>query len=300
MDNKLPKLCDTGIRVLQTLLLLSKQPMSVQEILNYFKETENEFYTNEVILKYINTLKVFGFRFLKNKNKYILLNEIQEISLDKNTLSGFLKLFEMSQDIPSSIDKLYELKEKLERKFDSETRIQAANFKFPKYKVIQNSESEKIKEFERFCDDKQKIKITYVIRKNEITLELVPLEVKYLKQYVYFSCYSTSKAQIIDIKINDIKKIEQLPNKIISDKLLLSPALFKLKDRLAKTYKLKNDENIFQVLPDGSIIVSNSSEDRYILLHRLLRYGTLCEVISPKALREDMHALITKTLNNYT
>ena len=69
MDNKLPKLCDTGIRVLQTLLLLSKQPLSVQEILNYFKETENEFYTNEVILKYINTLKVFGFRFLKNKNK---------------------------------------------------------------------------------------------------------------------------------------------------------------------------------------------------------------------------------------
>lgn len=66
---KVKKIGDTSVRVLETLKFLSQDKLAIQEILKQFEKVDpnNKIYTSEAILKYINTLKVFGFRFIKKK-----------------------------------------------------------------------------------------------------------------------------------------------------------------------------------------------------------------------------------------
>ncbi len=93
---------DACIRVLETLKFLYKNNASVQDIINHFENIDpnNRIYTNEVILKYINTLKVFGFRFIKQKDKYVLLNSPDHISLDKDDLKALYLLENSAKLLP--------------------------------------------------------------------------------------------------------------------------------------------------------------------------------------------------------
>lgn len=89
------------------------------------------------------------------------------------------------------------------------------------------------------------------------------------------------------------------PFKLHSSCSMFSSVTFRLKDRLAKGYRLRDDEKLLQTKSDGSIIILNQKEDRVLLLKRLMRYGENCEVISPKTLREEMKQMIETTLSNY-
>src|SRR5574344_1279590 len=95
MIKSTPKFSDTSIRVLQTLKLLVKNDSSIQDIINYFEviDSHNKTYTNEAILKYIKTLKVCGFKFVKNKEKYVLQNVPNQIDFDERELN-VIKLIE--------------------------------------------------------------------------------------------------------------------------------------------------------------------------------------------------------------
>src|SRR5574344_12516 len=172
MNSYEQKKCKTSIRVLQTLILLTKQPASIQEILNFFKETEQEIYTNEVILKYLNTLKVFGFRFIKEKNKYILTNQIPQINLNKNEIEGFNILLNLAQKYPNTeiYKNLSKLQQNLEKRFDNNTRIEKSNLKIS-IGSIPDKETLKYKnlitKLEQYCKDKQRVKITYLNRNQE-------------------------------------------------------------------------------------------------------------------------------------
>ncbi len=81
---------DASVRVLDTLKFLSKNSASIQDIIKYFEKIDqnNRTYTNEVILKYINTLKVFGFRFAKEKDKYVLLNTPEQFEFNEKDLNS--------------------------------------------------------------------------------------------------------------------------------------------------------------------------------------------------------------------
>ena len=69
--------------------------------------------------------------------------------------------------------------------------------------------------------------------------------------------------------------------------------------RLAKTYKLKENEDSAGLNQDGELIVINKEGNFEKLLHRLMRYSSDCELVSPKFLRNEMIKMINDTIENY-
>lgn len=301
-----PKTSDASVRVLETLKLLFKANVSIQDIVNHFEKTDpnNRIYTNEVILKYINTFKVFGFRFIKEKDKYLLLNTFNHFDFNEKELKLIYLIEKFSELIPEEKIKIeiHNFLTELEKQFSNNTRILAHNITKPPHINFQydyNKHSERIKEYEKYCLDKQKIKITYLNRnKNTISAMVEPNEIKYQGKDVYLSVYNPVSALIQDINFNSITKVEQLP--LMSNPTnIYSSVTFELKDRLAKAYKLHESERVIQTKTNGNIVVLNNKEDRELLIKRLLRYGEYCEVLSPKDTREEMHKTIKEILNNY-
>lgn len=300
------KISDTSVRVLETLKFLATKNASIQDIIRYFEKFDpnNRIYTNEVILKYINTLKVFGFRFRKQKDKYILLNLPQQFDLNEKDLKSISVLEKYAGLFPEEkVTKeiqlfLYEI----ERRYSDNTCLIANNIKKPNLtdlNLVYFKHIKQIQECEKYCIDTQRLKITYE-KPDHTTATIIaePCEIKYLENEVYFSVYNPSSAQIQDLKINSIIKIEQLPLKSNSINMP-STVSFRLKGRLAKAYNLHEGEKLLQIEKDGSTIILNQREDKNLLIKRLMRYGENCELITPKNLREEMRELIKSTIENY-
>lgn len=300
------KTCDTSIRVLETLKILYKESASIQDIINYFEKFDpnNRIYTNEVILKYINTLKVFGFRFIKEKDKYVLLNVPSQFDFDEKDLKAIYLIEKFSELLPEERIKaeLSRFLRELEKRFSDNTKLLSHNIVKPEFinlEIDYSKYSKQIKKYEQYCIDGQRLKITYKNQNRvETSVMVEPSEIKYRGNEVYLSVYNSVSAQIQDINFNSILKVEQLPLKS-NPKSMLASVTFQLKGRLAKSYKLHEGEKLLQMKTDGSIIILNQKEDQILLLKRLMRYGENCEVISPKNLREEMKQMIKATLSNY-
>lgn len=304
---KYKKTSDTSIRVLETLKFLYKNSASIQDIIFYFEKLDpyNRIYTNEVILKYINTLKVFGFRFLKEKDKYVILNVPNQLDFDKNDLKAIYLIEKFSELLPEERIKteINKFMQELEKRLSDNTRLLSHRITKPDYINLEfdySKYAEQIKEYEKYCIEGQRLKITFKNQNHTDTTAMVePNDIKYRGNEVYLCVYNPASAQIQDINFNSILQIEQLPLKSNSQGML-SSVTFQLKDRLAKVYKLHEGEKLLQIKSDSSIVILNQKEDRVMLLKRLMRYGENCEVISPKNLREEMKQMIHSTLKNYS
>lgn len=300
------KISDTSIRVLETLKILSKSNVSVQDIINHFEKIDpnNRIYTSEVILKYINTLKVFGFRFVKEKDKYVLLNTPNQFDFDENDLKSVYLIDKYANVFPEDKIKIEinSFINNLRKKYSDNTILLAKNIDKPNPVSLGLNYSkylDQIKKYEKYCQDKQRLKITYKNYKEAIVTTMVePSEIRYKNSEVYLNVYNALSAQVLDINFDSIIEIEQLPVKSNSVMMPFS-VTFRLKGRLAKSYKLHDGEKALQIEPKGDIIILNQQEDRQQFLRRLMRYGENCEVISPQNIREEMYELIKSTLNNY-
>lgn len=303
---KVKKIGDTSVRVLETLKFLSQRGSTIHDILKFFEKTDsdNKIYTNEVILKYINTLKVFGFRFIKEKDKYVLLNLPIQITLTESELQSFLLIESALSKFPEEeVKKEVGLFLKgLERRFSDNTRLLSANIKKPyinNLKFDYSKYEDQIHLYEKYCNDKQRIKITYR-KKNKVENSIIaePNEIKYMASNVYFNVYNPATAQIQNINLDLITKVEQLPLKSNTVNMITS-VTFELKNRLARAYNLRDGEKLLQLKSDGNIVVMNQQEDHNLLIQRLIRYGENCEIIAPKILREEMNQIIKTTLELY-
>lgn len=301
------KISETSIRVLETLKFLTRQSASIQDIIRHFEkiDSNNRIYTNEVILKYINTLKVFGFKFIKEKDKYVLLNYPLQFDFDNRDLKMICMLEKSLELFPEESIKreITVFLQELEKRFSDETRVLARNmsrfdiqtldFDYKKY-------SAQIREYEQYCLDAQRLKLTYKnLNGAEVSVMVEPNEIKYLNKSIYLSVYNPLSAQIQDINFNSILGIEQLPLKS-NPMSMYSSATFLLKGSLARAYKLHSGEKLIQLRPDGNIVIQNQKEDRVMLLKRLMKYGEYCEVLAPKNLKEEMKKMIDLTLVNYS
>ncbi|MDD3436693.1 MAG: WYL domain-containing protein [Candidatus Gastranaerophilales bacterium] len=300
------KVTATSVRVLETLKILYEKSSSVQDIIHYFENSdyENKVYTSEAILKYINTLKVFGMRFAKEKDKYKLLTSPCQFHFDEKDLNAIRLIEKFSNLLPEKGTQceINGFLQDLEKRFSDKTRLIAHNVTKPDFREIKtgyNKYLKQISECEQYCADGLKLKITYKnYQGKELSIIAEPNDIKYLGQEIYLSVYNPVSAQIQDINFSSILKIEQLPQKATHIGML-SSVTFELKDRLAKAYKLHEGEKLLQKKSDGNIIISNQKEDRTLLLKRLMRYGEYCEVISPKSFREEIKEMIKRTLDNY-
>ena len=306
MTDKLPeKYNDSCVKMFQFLQMMTEDCADYDRVIELFsgsKEGKNN--PSVTLNKYLNTMKIFGLKIKKYNKKYHLLNPPVTIDLDRQEqdvvklLNEFMEVFPSGKNKKNFLELLEKVyiflpggaKEILQAKISEDN----SNFKYylSEYKNL-------IEECENYCSDKLQLKITF---KNEQglqeTVTATPQEVKYNKRKVCFSVFNTLSREICDIPVNDIIKILQLPSKS-GETYLSMTVVFKLKSRLAKNYKLKPGETSKGYDAAGHLVIVNKNEDHSELLKRLLRYGTDCEVISPKAFKNKMKELIQNILCNY-
>jgi predicted DNA-binding transcriptional regulator YafY len=145
---------------------------------------------------------------------------------------------------------------------------------------------------EKYCIESQKLKVSYMSRTRRETeiFYVEPKGVFYEENTVYFMVYNPKTLQNQKLIIDNILRIEQLPQKSINFSLL-NNIVFELKAPLSKSYRIKSGEKIINY-GDDSITVVNTSEDKDILLNRLLRYGQNCKIIQPQPLKREFCSLL--------
>ncbi len=304
---QLNKKNDTGLRVLEILKILIKKPVSADELIKIIENRNNieNIYNKETLLKYFNTLELVGLKIRKRKedSKYSLENLPVEINLTENEIKvlclieGYVrKLYQ--KRLEKTFD---EFLENLERCFSKETTfiynsIKTNNKMKTDIDFLNNAAL--IRQFEQYCIESQKLKIEYSNKSDEATEIFIvePKCIEYEADRVYVLVYNPAIAQNQKLLLDNIKNITQLPQKTGAYNTP-NTVIFELKGRLAKSYKLKTDEKIINSSPE-CIIVSNFSEDKDILLKRLLKYGENCVILQPKSAQKEFLELVSKILIN--
>lgn len=296
---------DSCIKIFSLLKLLIEDKADYTSVMNIFADEAdvNNSIFPVVLNKYLNTLKIFGIKVKKVKNKYHLLNMPFNIDLTADDVKA-VQILKAAAEILSSVKNrqaLYSFINSVEIRYGEYAKSVAASlesevhfdlsFYFSKFQ-------DQIVECERLCAEKKKLEILFVSGDIESTIICSPKEIKYLNRKVCFSVFNQLSRQVFDIPIDNIKSIKQLPT-ISSAKEISMSVVYKLKGRLANSYKLKEWEYSNGFDRDGNLIVVNSNEDPDVLLSRLMRYGENCVILTPKFMRDRMTENIDKILENY-
>lgn len=298
------KLNDGCIKIFKLLLLLYEDKADYDSVIEIFKDDLSEQSTNniQVILnKYINTLRVFGIKIKKENNKYSLqsslysmnynLEDLKSISLLINSIKSFPDQ-EITHDVNEFITNLT-----LRMNNSDKNKLNKINKNYD-FSFYYSNLREQIEQCEQICKDKFIINVLYLKNNKEIKCKCTPKEVIYDTRNAYLQVYDSSTNQNIDIPISNILQITALPQ-VAKSASVTTTVVYKVKNRLAKTYKLKENEYSDGYDNNGNLIVINKNEPFDNLLKRLMRYSFNCEIISPKYLREQMISMIDETIKNY-
>lgn len=278
------KLNIASLRVLYTLLCLFEQELTMKELIEQLNKKGYGPYNNFVVSKYINTCKSCGIDIQKIENKYKIFNFPVGINFTAQegellyTLKSFSETFKskkINEIIENLLDKLH-----LHKYRTNNGLASSANLRI-------------IKLFEKACLSKSNIDVTH----NNKTINSYKPESIYVKNGKIFFKMSQDN-EIIDFdpdNILDIQILEEKPGAY----LYSNTVIYELYGRLAKSYQLRENEQIIHFKDKNTIVISNKYEDRKELLHRLMRYDSSCKIIRPKECADEMKKLIERTLENY-
>ena len=285
------KIPDSGARVLEVLKALSKQPLSSAEILSLLEEKSNKIFRKEIVPKYLNTIKLLGIKISKHKNKYYLDKSISCIDFSKTDLSmlKFIEKYATALKLRTLDENLDRTLQVIEKNFSKQTEDLYKNTTIRAYytKKVISAKNDSLQKFEKYCKDGLKIELTYKPDKNlpEQIYKISPIKILYKKGNAVLIAYDCVNNVYKEFIIDFITHSQQSPQKNSRD--FTNSVTFKLKDRLAKSYILKEGEKILEYGKDF-IVVSNRKEDRDMLTRRLARYFDKCEVLYPQDMRQKM------------
>ena len=303
-DNK--KLNEGCLKIFQLLELLYEDKADYNRVIAIFKDELADQTTNniQVILnKNMNALKVFGIKVVKINNKYKLQSSLYSMPFTLNDLKAISILANCIKDFPDEeIDKniLSFINNIQFRMSNSDRNIlnnlsQNSNYDFS---FFYSNIKEQVEQCRKICKEGFIINVYYLNKGKETFCKCTPQDVLYDTKNAYLKVYDTISRQNIEIPINNILSIAKLPQ--IAKKVeMTTTVVYKLKNRLAKTYHLKEGETSEGLNANGELIVINKGEPFDKLIQRLMRYTFNCEILSPKNLREEMIKLINETLSQY-
>lgn len=296
---------DSCIKIFSLIKLLLNDDAEYSKVMSIFaEEASANLSTFPVILnKYLNTLKIFGIKVKKVKNKYYLLNMPFNIDFTANDVKAVQLLKSACEMIPNAKSKeiLLTFIKAVEMRYNETAKsvVTSSNIDMhPDLTFYFSKFHDQILECEKLCSEKKKLEILYLTEDKESTIICSPKEVKYQNRKVCFSVFNQLSRQVFDIPIDNIKSIKQLPTLSSTQNVSMS-VVYKLKGRLAEAYKLKEWEYSNGYDSNGNLIVVNSNEDPDVLLSRLMKYGENCILVTPKFMKDRMRELIDKVLNNY-
>jgi len=300
---------DSGLRMFKLLTLLFQGEASFKDVIKIFVDCEksNSCNANVILCKYLNSLKVFGIRVEKIKHKYHAYNLPYAYNFTREELEAIQKIkncseLVLNENVKKQFDKFMSA---LEIRFDDETQQIATEIDSEDefdFSFFFKDMKDKIEECEKYIEDNQILDVVYIDKTTEEKRIFgKPLELNYDKRNASLRIYNSKDSAIYDISINSIRSITQTPQKSGMPVAPAAPVVFKLSGRLAQNYKLRPNEYSKGIDAfDGRLVVVNRNEDISELLHRLMRYGTNCEVTNPKNIRNQMEELLDKTLANYS
>lgn len=296
---------DSCIKIFSLIKLLLNDDAEYSKVMSIFaEEASANLSTFPVILnKYLNTLKIFGIKVKKVKNKYYLLNMPFNVDFSENDVKAVQLLKSACDIIPNAKSKeaLLTFIKSVEMRYNETAKsiVTYSNIDMhPDLTFYFSKFHDQILECEKLCSEKKKLEILYLTEDKEATIICSPKEVKYQNRKVCFSVFNQLSRQVFDIPIDNIKSIKQLPTLSSTQNVSMS-VVYKLKGRLAEAYKLKEWEYSNGYDSNGNLIVVNSNEDTDVLLSRLMKYGENCVLVTPKFMKDRMRELIEKVLNNY-
>ncbi len=296
---------DSCLKMFSLLKLLMQGEADFKDVISIFADEDDGVISNSHVIlnKYLNTLKIFGVKIEKKKNKYYLLNMPFNIDFSTSDVKA-VELLRSAADLMASgknKENILKLIKDIEIRYNESAKTAAEELK-GKINIDLSFYYTKFREqiiaCERYCQEKQKLELLYLFNNQEYSIICSPKEIKYQSRKVCLSVFNQLTRQIIDIPIDNIKSIKQLPT-VSPVQEETTSVVYILKDRLAKSYKLKDWEHSDGYDKDGNLIVVNNDEDFDVLLNRLMKYGKNCTILSPKYLRESMLDLINNTIKNY-
>lgn len=298
---------ESCVRIFDILKLFSKGTVDFADVINLFAYENGELTQNANVLlnKYLNTLKIFGVDFVKYQNVYYIKKMPFTFDFSKDELNAISIIMSYMTLIPNGKTKvaLEEFVENLEKRFDDTTRQR----KFSLNKSLENKElyvyftkyEKIISEAYQACAEQKRVELSYQRGTKTITLIVNPKEIKYERDRISFSVFNNLSRQIVDIPMGKIISIKKLNSKCSDCSENYTTVVFKLKNTLAKRYKLRDYERLESKSQDGELTIVNSGEDFEALATRLLKYGENCVVVSPAELKTKIKETIEATLSNY-
>lgn len=299
------KVADAGLRVLEVLKRLAKEPLTPEEIIEGLEEHADtrSVYAKETISKYFNTLRLNGFEVEKVNNRFYLKNNIEKINLDLNDVRtfNFLKSFTDNfhkSELNKNLEDVFRI---VENCMDKPTRalmeenvgkgIRLRNFAFDKSDKV-------LKKYESYCIEKRKLKIRYNEKNEIVTYNVEPTDVTFRKNKVFLLAYNRKDMEYKEFLINDIVQVTQSPSKFRGNGNA-GTVTYKVKNHLAKVYVMRKEYEYLNDFGDDYKTIVNSGEDKDRLLRRLLRYGENCEVCRPKDFKDKFIEFLDEIINVY-
>jgi predicted DNA-binding transcriptional regulator YafY len=309
------KVSSTAYRVLLLLLHLNSGKFTSENFNDVFMEDSyvSRYFSRDVILKYIITLRTAGYKITKpspsNNYTYELEKSPILIELTDSQIKSIASMYWHAQCLHQSkiIDNYQTFLKKIQ-KFIPEKQVNLLVKELQKQEHVSipklykdETSGELIKKIEGFMSENQRVSLKYKspldIDENHLILELK--NIKYDNNEVYISGYSPITEQTQSVKLSQITEIKQLPIKSQYNHIL-SPVIFKLKGQLAKVYRPYENEKVSSESEKlNTLTVTSYSDDKDLLLKRLLKYGDSCEILYPKYFQKQMINTIETALQNY-
>lgn len=299
---EIPKIIPTGYRVLLIFKLLLERDLTLKELEKQLllNPEVNQFFTKEAILKYINTLRNSSVEIDRIDNIYKVLDVPFKLNLSHKTIETLIKLEKYTKGLyqhrlyisyNNFIGRLSKYLDKSQNDKIAYLESSSENL-FSEYKI----HKETIERLEKYICQGLRLEVVTKLNKKIIFDDFY---IDYFNKNIYLSGYDQINKEIVSILIENIETMKQLSQ--MSRKTSLYPSvIYKLKGKLAQSYKLKKNERMINFDTEKQeLVIINNREDKNLLFKRLVRYGLLCEVIEPKNIRSEFKEFIKQILNNY-
>lgn len=292
----------TGLRILEVLKILLQRDMTRHELLEALKEKPyfEEVYSSEVILKYFNTFEILGLKLRKDKNINSLENALFQINLSKSEYKILCKLINNIKKLNNKSEEeiMGTIISKLD-KYVPENLISVLKNTLEKEKFLNNKNVKEnvIHTLKDMIYDKQSVNIILLNRSGEE--EISTFEIKEIidkQKDTIVVCYDAKMGRNRKILLSSIKEMKQSPKKVAGVSILNS-VVFEVYGRLASLYKLKPSEKVIN-FSNNHLTISNTEEDKDVLIRRLLKYGENCRIIRPQSIQREFLELTENILKN--
>jgi len=248
----------SSMRVLQMLELLFEKSYTMNELMDALSQATGERCSNFLVCKYINTCRFCGIDIQKVNGKYMLLRLPFGIEFSDDELELMNEINEFCKDsrITKTVRGVNSLLGKLNRRSN-------------KYysRITVPEEDNYIDNFEAALEGGNMIELKFKENNNSVSITCEPVSIFCEESILGFIISDTdARKKVLYSDVEELKISSKKINKAVSQ----SPVVFKLKNNLAQRYTLRPDEKIVSTEFDGSISVSNRTEDKDSLLKRLL------------------------------